>query len=214
MPYDRQVVVQLDFDSTISDNAAALNKYGNDKGIPSELVQVHAGIGNVGFKPMDVAKLTQALKKLSLRSRVYLQAHGAWKTQKLSDYDGDQVAGLLVGCGIPAVQVVSVLGCESGRDLGTANDARVAASMDSFGSRFHRALRDKGGLKLSVFARIYCVGIGNPVEETGKNVKWHGHKGTFDEDDDWDSWKTASHRSKSKLRFYWDGETQRREWAY
>lgn len=214
MSYDKQVVVQLDFDSTIATNAAALNKYGNDKGVPSTLVPVHANSQNNGFKPIDVAKLTMAFAKLTINSRVYLQAHGDWQTQKLSQYDADQVAGLLIGCGMPAVRIVSVLGCESGRDLGTANDNRVSASMNSFGSKLHKALRDKGGLKLALYARIYCVGIGNSVEETGNKAKWHGRKGTFNEDDDWEGWKSSTHRAKSKLRFFWQGDTQQRDWAY
>jgi hypothetical protein len=85
--------------------------------------------------------------------------------------------------------------------------------MNSFGSRFHKALKVRGGLRLDVYARILCTGIGNPVEEVGQPLL-HGHKGTFNEDDRWEGWNQGSHRSQSKIRFFWVGDTQRRAWAY
>ena len=212
MAYDRQVVVQLDFDQTISRNAEALNKYGNDRQIPSELLKVRGS--NTGFNGFDIAKLNVAMSKLTRDSRVYLQAHGDWQTQCLSSYTGEQVAEMLVRSGMPAVKVVSVLGCESARDAGTADDMRVSHSMDSFASHFHKALRDIGGLKVSVYARTLCVGIGNPEEETGALAQWHGHKATFNDDDDWEGWGSGHQRTESKLHFFWVDDAQQREWMY
>ena len=62
---------------------------------------------------------------------------------------------------------------------------------------------------------MFCIGIGNPDEEAGQ-PELHGKKGTFNEDDAWEGWAQGKgkHRSKSKFRFFWDGDTQRREWAY
>src|SRR5262249_53177964 len=171
--------------------------------------------GREGFNSMDIAKLTQELKKLTRNSRVYLQAHGNWQMQHLSSYNADQVAELLINCGLSTVKMISILGCESGRDLGTSNNVRVANSMDSFGSNFHRALRDKGGLKIDVFARIYLVAIGNPVDQVG-SLHLHGHKFTYNKTDNWDGYGKGqgSQRTRSKLRFFWVGNTQSRVWDY
>lgn len=216
--YDRQVVVQLDFDSTISNNAKALNKYGNDKGIKSELVEVHSSSGRLKtFSRKDTARLAAAFSKLTRRSRVYLQAHGAWATQKLSDYNAKQIASLLADTGMPEVKCLSVLGCESARDLGTADNIRVGNSMDSFASELHRILKEKYKIKLELKARIYCVAIGNPNSGGGvADPTLRGHKGTFNQNDDWEGWgEGVGHkRSHSKFRFYWQNNTQKRDWAY
>src|SRR6185369_6974230 len=39
--YDRQIVVQFDFDELNELSGKAVNDYGNQRGIPSELVKVH-----------------------------------------------------------------------------------------------------------------------------------------------------------------------------
>lgn len=214
--YDRQVIVQLGFDSIISNNAKALNKLGNDKGIPSELVEVHASSGLIKtFSRKDTATLKTAFSKLTTRSRVYLQAHGDWQSQKLDDYDAKHIAQLLADAGMPAVKCLSVLGCELARDKGTANNVRVSNSIDSFASQLHRILKEKHKIKLILHARIYCIAIGNPIKGSAvKRPELLGHKATADENDKLASWDVGSKRVNSKFRFYWQNDTQQRDWAY
>jgi hypothetical protein len=209
--YDRQVIVQLGFEAEVTQGAVALNKYGKDRGIPSEIVAVRRAMNGTEFDILDVAKLTQALKGLSPNSRVYLQGHGNWMMQHLASYTADQVAGLLISCGLPAVKLISILGCQCGRDLGTADNARIGDSMNSFGSKFHKALNDKGGLRVNVYARIFNVGIGTPQDEPGWKVL-HGRKATTAADKFvGGEFCAGMHRPNSKLLFFWspDGRQYR-----
>jgi hypothetical protein len=213
--YDRQVIVQLGFEAEVTQGAVALNKYGNARGIPSEIVAVHRSENGPGFNSSDLANLAQALKRLSPKSRVYLQGHGSWMMQHLASYTADQVAGLLISCGLPAVKVISILGCQCGRDLGTSDEVRVGASMDSFGSKFHKALYDKGGVRVIVYARIFNVGIATPEDQPGWKVL-HGRKATTAADKFVDlEFSAGMHRPNSKLMFVWspDGR-QLRMYAY
>ncbi len=148
------------------------------------------------------------------QSRVYLQGHGDWQSQKIADWGADFTVDFLVGAGLPAVKVVSILACEAGRDLGTANDTRVANSADSFASKFHARLRAKHGISTVVYARVFCVVPIGPAARDyfGLSKTSMGRKATSDEDDDVDNSEFG--RTKSKLRFEWVGGQQVRTWTY
>ena len=213
---DRQVIVVFLHgtadDNVITSNADALNGYAATKGVVSEIVKVRRtsrATSSSPFSGRDRQKLKVAFAKLTSRSRVYLQAHGDWQSQKLCEWTGAQVAQLLIDTGMPAVRLISVLGCELGRDLGTANDNRVSNSVDNFGAKLHQKLKD-GGILTSVYVRVFLVAIMSSAYSGGLQ---HGQKGTFNKDDAWDDPALAHGRSHSKRRFYWDGGTQRWSWA-
>ena len=107
---------------------------------------------------------------------------------------------------MPTVAAVSVLGCSLARDGGitappnAAGAARVSNSVNSFAGTLHKALKNRGNSS-DVLARVYDVG----VLDTGAKV-------TFADDADDNS--TTSKLPHSKVRFYWNGATQMREWSY
>ena len=203
--YDRQVIVQLGFDAIISDNAVSLNA-GAD--IPSEIIEVHPGSGNglAAFRYADVRKLTTAFAALTGLSRVYLQGHGDWVSQKLEDYDAEACALLLSSAKMPAVSVVSVLGCALARDAGAATTpdaagtARVAVSVNSFAGKLHTALKARG-IRTQVIARVFNVAI---IPDGTKVTSSH----------DFTNAGVMAKKTESKVLFYWDGDTQMRIWSY
>lgn len=215
--YPSQVIVQFVTgdagDSLIDKNAKALDAHGKALGIKSCIVQMRAS-GSLfrTFSKAAKGELTTAFGKLNTLSRVYLQAHGDWESQKLGEWGPHDVAAMLAECGMPAVRVVSILGCELGRDRGTANDARIGNSVDSFASRFHKRLKEKHGIATVVYARVFCVAFARADNYIGDGqADRFGRKVTFDADDDWDDWASAHGRTHSKLRFYWENGQQRRE---
>jgi hypothetical protein len=205
MACDRQVIVQLGFDSTITTNAGRLNSSAT---IPSRIVEVHPGTGSglAVFRYSDVRMLTSAFSNLTTNSRVYLQGHGDWINQRLENYNAEAMALLLASAKMPSVRIVSVLGCSLARDLNMAvapnavGDARLSNSVNSFAASLHGALKRRG-ITSDVYARVFDVTI-VPT----------GSKNTFADDVDDNS---ITHKlPHSKVRFYWTGNTQVRAWAY
>lgn len=111
---------------------------------------------------------------------------------------------------MPSLRRLSVLGCELGRDLGTTNDQRVGLSVNNFGAQLHKTLKDDWEIWTVVMVRVFCLGVGRT---DSANSKAHGHKYTFDEDDNFDSEVDARHRVHSKRRFYWRDGKQQWEWG-
>jgi hypothetical protein len=172
------------------------------------LVEVHQGSGSglAQFRYSGVRALTAAFSNLTTNSRVYLQGHGYWTTQRLEVYDAEAIALLLASAKMPSVRVVTVLGCSLARDAGVmvaANapgDVRLSNSINSFGGQLHAALKRRE-ITSDVYARVFDVAI----------QPW-GSKGTFAHDVDDNS---VTHKlPHSKVRFYWHGNTQMRAWAY
>jgi hypothetical protein len=118
----------------------------------------------------------------------------------------------LLGRRIPAVKVISILGCSLGADNDAADDVRISNSGDSFAANFHYQLGTGYERYTEVHARIWDVA----------NV-FQKHVGA--DDFNWtykDVGRTItlphgvpSYRlTKSKLRFFWEDGEQKREWAY
>jgi len=151
------------------------------------------------------------MHRLNGLSRVYLQGHGDWQAQKIGSWGPDEVADLLAACGMPAVRVVSIDGCELGRDLGTANTARISNSVNSFASRFHKRLGDEHGIRTEVYARVRCVFTGQPTGALVNRPEVWGRKYTLDDNDQpVGVYVQGHHRSNSKIRLYWAGGQQQR----
>lgn len=212
---DSQVIICFETgsgDELIRKNAKAINDLAAEKNTPSEIIRMRgSGAFWRTFNRDDTKELAKALKKLTVSSRVYLQAHGDWQSQKLGDWDADAIASLLGKAGMPSVRRLSVLGCELGRDLGTANDQRVGSSVNNFGAKLQKALKDDWKIWTVVMVRVFCLGVGRI---DSPNSKAHGNKYTFDKDDKFDAELSARHRVHSKRRFYWgmDG-SQQWEWG-
>ena len=209
--YDAQVIVQLGFDAQITRNAEVLRDYGIQNGIPSAIVQIHPSAEfGVTFRYADIRALTSAFKNLTTNSRVYLQAHGDWQGQRLDQYDATQIGLLLASAKMPAVKILSVLGCEMGRDLGTANDCRVSNSVNSFASQLQVELKNRG-IAVDIYARTAIIDFYSDI--WSNEVDKYGRKGTFD---DYDQFEAGSFqkRTRSKLLFTWENGQQARYYAY
>jgi hypothetical protein len=215
--YPSQLIIQFlegdPGDAAITNGSEALKKHGSDLGISTTLVTVRKS-GNMfrTFSKKDVATLQEAMGSINTHSRVYVRGHGDWQSQKIGAWGPHDVADLLAECGMPAVAVVSVTGCELGRDKGTAKDARIGNSVNSFASKFHKRLGEKHGIRTKVYARVFCVAVGNPVKGAGVNdPSVRGHKATFDEDDNLPGgFSSGRHRVHSKIMFKWVGNKQER----
>jgi hypothetical protein len=93
---------------------------------------------------------------------------------------------LLGDAGMPAVRVISI----------------VAADQGSFAAALHRDLKERYGIRTVIHARVYPVTV-DP--STGRKLTMAG---------DGETPEAIHHRAQSKLRLFWDGEVQKREWAY
>jgi hypothetical protein len=181
--YDKQLIVQFlngVGDTTILQSAQALNDKATSDGLTSSRVTM---TGSSSFfrtwSKTYKGRLTTAFTGFPTKSRVYLVGHGGWVSQKLADWDAHDVADLLAECGMPAVKVVSLVGCQLGRDKGTPSDCRVGHSMNSFASKFHKRLKEKHNRVTVVYARIYLVKVANSVEGEGvKRPELRGQKTT------------------------------------
>lgn len=195
--YDRQLIVdgfRLDSERqrarflTAKANAAipplptstALLPRAGVAGYASNRYQLHAG-----------------LSPLTGRSRIYLIGHGSWKNQTLGGDTPQTWVTTLVEGGIPAVDLISITGCQAGRDAGSSDDMRVTEGANSFASQFHQLLGD-AGIKVKVYARAYKVRI-----RSGGAQGSVGQKFT----------EGVHHRERSKILFYWEGGQQRRKWV-
>ena len=203
---DRQVIVQLGTDGTITQGSNRLDGKGK---VQSEIVVIHAGTG-VGelsmFKYADVRALTAAFSNLTTNSRVYVRGHGDWVNQCIETYDAETVALLLAKAKMPSVQVVSVTGCELARDEGgnasptAPGNTRLTNSINSFCGKLHAALKRRG-ITTVVHGRVFDV-----------YVKKNGSKQTFPDDDT--ELNPQHQMNRSKVVFSWNGNTQHRAWAY
>jgi hypothetical protein len=208
--YDRQLIVLFltggPGDQAIIDNSKGLQAKAKEEGIPSHEVKflgLSTSTGIIGaVKDWSGKKnIKHEMGKLTGQSRVYLQGHGGWQSQKLGGWGPEWVAAGLVGTGMPAVKLISILGCNLGRDLG-ANGARVANSANSFASIFHKSLKEDHNMEIDVYARTYSLTVLPKSFGTNK-----GKKETVDDTDTW-----LGGRTHSKLLFRWEGGVQKRYW--
>jgi hypothetical protein len=133
-------------------------------------------------------------KKNPLGGRVYVMGHGNWQMGTIGGYNADFVAETLrTALDGTKVKVVSVLGCELGRDIVTGGSALVAVSCDSFAAKLHRHLK---GFCDVLYARVFDV-----------NVRADGTKRTSLNDN------LIHHREASKVKFHWLGDDQLRDYV-
>jgi hypothetical protein len=61
-------------------------------------------------------ELEQARQNMKARPRVYLFGHGDWRQREIGDWDPETVASWVKLLNPPNDTVVSILGCQLGRD--------------------------------------------------------------------------------------------------
>jgi len=215
--YDRQVIAQFlcgdPGDKLIRDNAEAINDYAKRRGLKSHRFTVPISGQSQTLNDKRWTRGADECAKLTAESRVYMQGHGDWKQQKLGDWGPVESADLLVALGMKAAKVISILGCSLGSDRTAPDNVRVLNSADSYASRFHKALKTRHGIETVVYARIWdVVPIGPLAKQVlGLEDEWLGRKTQNVDNID----GNFVHRAgNTKIRFFWRGNSQGREWAY
>jgi len=145
--------------------------------------------------------LQSALADLDETSKIYLQGHGNWKAQTVGGVAAYGWVQRLKEAKLNRVGKISILGCQAGRDLGTADEWRVSRSVDSFASRFHSLLKSMLRIECRVDARLYDV-----------KVDYVGTKQTAYTDT---SGTTPFNKGPySKISYEWSGGQQVRKFTY
>ena len=142
------------------------------------------------------------LKWVGTDSRIYIRGHGDWKNQQVGDVDAFGWADKLMECGMSRARRISICACSAARDLESSSESRITESANSFASKFHEYLNTKFNWKTEIYARVYTVAVSRAWESSGLGAKDTKYK------------KEYSHkRSNSKLRFFWNGNIQTREFV-
>jgi hypothetical protein len=162
MPYDKQVIVQVDMDEAGGKNRVALEARAVLKSQNTQSVRVcprEKSEGEYAFSPSMGKTLRAALKGLGPDSRLYLVGHGDWESQKVGYLSGPTMAKFLFAYGLRHARVISIVACEAGRDLqkrtlpSRSQQGLLATSANSFASKFHYALNVTHDLNIDVVAR-------------------------------------------------------------
>lgn len=159
-------------------------------------------------RPQTVAQIANVFPLLfkppAARPRVYVVGHGNWQSQTIGGFAPEAIAPLinegfrLAGAPAPGT-VVSVVGCQLARDLGSPGYGSLAAnSVDSFAGKLHKLLEDKG---LVVFARVYNVTAYYAGPNAGRKTVRPVKGGDL-----------VHHAPNSKVMFAWEGGVQVRRW--
>jgi hypothetical protein len=137
-----------------------LHKKAATKGVESTNVEIQRDEPH--YNGMTAALIRKEFKRVSQtgsnglnNTRIYIRGHGSAARQTVGGLDAEGWARILKELGMPQVGIVSVTGCRAGLDL----PVTAPGSMDSFGSKFHKALKDITGVKCDVFARTEYVGV-------------------------------------------------------
>jgi hypothetical protein len=143
--------------------------------------------------------------------------NGDWQHKKLSGWLPEEVADLLGQAGTPSVRVISIVADSLGR--GTADPARSGPKecMDSFAALFHRQLKESWQIRTVVHARVVKVAVVLPVADrsTSDGEPAYGRKVTVLEGETLEeTLRQGHHRPHTKVRFGWEDDVQRAEWAY
>ena len=150
----------------------------------------------------DFDKFKKRLAEFGGEGRIYLNGHGDWASQTLAGRKAEWVAeALKAHC--PPVKLISVIGCGLGRDLGS-NKTLISSSMNSFGSILHRNLK---GFCAELFVRVLDVAVDFAPGARGQKGTGTINRETLRIDD------ALHHRPASKLKFFWDGGQQKRDWV-
>jgi hypothetical protein len=154
---------------------------------------------NISDDPMvvDAFLAKEAYPQISPSTTVYLMGHSDWSSQTLQGRNGFWCAMAMRT--LPPIKHVSILSCSLARDkMAKKNDsALVTQSTNSFAGYFHKYLPSKA----DVYARVFDVEI---AEGGKKKTLMYDDKKNF---------PALGKREASKLRFYWDGNVQKRCWV-
>lgn len=213
--WKRQVVLKLvcsaDARGILDDTEKYILGRAGGKGVETECLELATAAAPAAADRRRVAELVAWLGA----GRLYVVGHGDWRNQRVGDWDPETVAGL-VGVQGAAYPVVSVTGCRVGRDLPTADNPRqampegvyLANSMNSFASRLHALLKDCGAP--DVYARVWgaqankrptLLTMADDIEDAGRAPTGPMMQGVI------------AAVAGRKLRFYWQGGQQAREWV-
>lgn len=197
MAYDKQLIV----DGFRLDSERQRARFLRDKAaasvppLPTETVLFpRAGLpGNL----IRTNQLKFSFSQLTNQSRIYMIGHGNWQAQTLGGDTAQTWANTFIACGMPQVKLVSITGCQAGRDFGSTDQLRVTEDANSFASQFHQLL-GAAGVRISVYARAYKVRIRSGGAEGTRGSKFT---------------EGAHHRPNSKILFTWQGGSQVRRWV-
>jgi hypothetical protein len=218
--YDRQVIVRVFTgiaadDQVIIDGAINLQKRAHGTHKPPGLQKANEVLTTVivdypagADLEEKTTKLEQAFGKLTKKSRLYILGHGDWRAQTVGGVTALYCAATLAAAKLPNVKIISLVSCNAGRDQSTASDVRIAESANSFASKFHREIKSFAGVTADLYARVYKVGVLSQGQGTGQKITGRGSRQK-------DQVKYfPKHKDNSKLRFFWDGDVQKREWVF
>jgi len=217
MTYVAQVIiafpVSVEDKSLIEKSINALNDKAKANGLPS-----FAGV--LKTKPAD-RQSVQLLKTFfgtfgSSRSgvRVYLIGHANWLSHRIGIWSSEEVADLLSAAGFSGHGVISLIGCEAALNLDDEYPPAVEDWEESLATKLHFHLKRKHSIAAVIHARIKPVGVFSDLhkdkfENPRDFAGLRGRKFVLLKDD-----VRSNKHPETKLVFYWEGETQKRRWAY
>lgn len=213
--WHRQLIIRLQCsgnDSNPKATVTGLEEKAATKKVESETLVLDSRNAN-GPTEEELTKLAAAITKLG-EGRLYVVGHGDWKNHNVGNWNVDKVATCLTQ-GEPKYALVSVTSCRAARDkIDKENPRRegvegvyLANSADSFASRLHVELRRKG-VSIDLYARVWGVqpdkgptglSMMNDVMDVGKSPQL--------------ATSALSTFGGRKVRFYWEGSSQKREWV-
>lgn len=232
--YDRQLIMLflnggMQVEPMLA-QAKALNEKERIEALETEMMTIRRGTQRDGvFEGAGVEALRQALTgrlqvslPVTTSSRVYLVGSGDWQHKKLSGWLPEEVADLLGQAGMPSVKVISIVADGLGR--GAADPARSGSleCMDSFAALFHRRLKETWQIRTVVNARVVKVAVVLSAADrsTTDGEPAYGRKVTLLEGETLEgetleeTLRQGHHRPHTKVKFAWEADVQRAEWAY
>jgi hypothetical protein len=227
--YDRQLIIALltgdEHDASTAAQARALNEKERAEELDSEIVTVRYDASTAGtFSASGVEELRQALagrlavsRPVTAGSRVYLVGSGRWRQRRLAAWLPEEVAELFGQVNMPDVKVISIVADELGRGSSAMEQQGQPECMDSFAAVFQRRLKEVCQIRPAVHARVMKVAVVLPGTDgrPAAGAPAPGRKVTALEGETLaDALSRGHHRPRSKVKFYWEGDEQRAEWAY
>ncbi|MBC7844004.1 MAG: hypothetical protein H7099_16910 [Gemmatimonadaceae bacterium] len=181
-------------------------------GLRTACVELDIVAGSNSVDVYQTKALTKALTTVDRQSRLYILGHGDWKSQTVGGLNAEIWATRLIKCGlVVAPKIISIVGCNAGRDLKAEISCRVAQSLNSFASQLHLKLKDPGGLETMLFARPYTIRAHYERGKEGKTThRYDGNapKPVLEKKDG-----ELPHGEQRKLCFCWVDGQQARKWV-
>lgn len=217
MGYDRQLILLLSKgspDGALVAQAEALNQKKREKMVPSEVVAL-----TISDPSEPNISATEALREANLgkrsvpqpmtnHSRLYLLGEGNPENRTVAGINARNMATLLATAGLKGVKVISIVADGAARDVDRPEEHQLDPDAHSFASELLMSLKQDSGLNTIVQARVERVIVSTdpnsdhvatgrkltaPLKEEGNPL----HK-----------------KTRSKIRFSWDGSKAVREWCY